>query len=90
MNESLRVITVPSNFVTLRSPRRGIAIPEELAIVGFDDSEIAEHLGLTSVRQPLEESGEVATETLLAEMSNPGRTQQHISLKLSVVERDTT
>ena len=68
----------------------GLAIPEELAIVGFDDSEIAEHLGLTSVRQPLEESGEVATETLLAEMSNPGRTLQHISLKLSVVERDTT
>lgn len=64
--------------------------PEDLAVVGFNDSDIAEHLGLTSVRQPLEESGELATETLLAQLANPRRSLQHITLKLSLVERDTT
>jgi LacI family transcriptional regulator len=69
---------------------RGLNVPENLAIVGFDDSDIAEHLGLTSVRQPLEESGQIATETLLAQLANPKRSLQHTMLKLSLIERETT
>jgi DNA-binding LacI/PurR family transcriptional regulator len=74
----------------LRAARaRGLAVPADLAIVGFDDSDIAELLGLTSIRQPLEESGHVASETLLAELANPNRSLQHITLKLTLVERET-
>jgi DNA-binding LacI/PurR family transcriptional regulator len=36
---------------------RGIAVPEELSVVGYDDIELAEYLDLTTVRQPLFESG---------------------------------
>lgn len=68
---------------------RGLAVPGDLAVVGFDDSDIAEHLGLTTVRQPLEESGEVAAETLLAQLGNPSRSRQHVTLTLTLVERDT-
>lgn len=39
-------------------------VPEALAVVGFDDIDIAEHLGLTTVRQPLFESGARAVELL--------------------------
>jgi LacI family transcriptional regulator len=75
----------------LRAARsRGIQIPDELAIVGFDDSEIAEHLELTSVRQPFEESGQVAAEMLLAQLRNPTRSLQQVTLKLTLVERATT
>jgi DNA-binding LacI/PurR family transcriptional regulator len=70
--------------------KRGLKVPEDLAVIGFDDSDIAEHLGLTSVRQPLEESGELAFETLRAQLANPSRSLQHIMLKLSLVERETT
>jgi DNA-binding LacI/PurR family transcriptional regulator len=66
-----------------------LSVPDELAVVGFDDGDIAEPLGLTSVRQPLEESGEVATQSLLAQLANPTRSVQHTTLTLSVVERDT-
>jgi LacI family transcriptional regulator len=69
---------------------RGISVPDQLAIVGFDDSDIAELLGLTSIRQPLEESGEVAAETLLGLLAKKHRSLQHITLKLSVIERQTT
>jgi LacI family transcriptional regulator len=69
---------------------RGVRVPEDLAVVGFDDSDIAEHLGLTSVRQPLEESGELAAEMLLAQLANPSRSIQHVTLTLSLVERGTT
>jgi DNA-binding LacI/PurR family transcriptional regulator len=69
---------------------RGLHVPNELAVVGFDDSELAVHLGLTSVRQPFEESGRVAAETLLAQLRDPARTLQHITLKLTLIERETT
>jgi DNA-binding LacI/PurR family transcriptional regulator len=69
---------------------RGLHVPQELAVVGFDDSELAEHLGLTSVRQPFEESGRVAAETLLAQLREPARTLQHVTLKLVLIERETT
>jgi DNA-binding LacI/PurR family transcriptional regulator len=36
---------------------RGLAVPGDLSVVGFDDIEAAELLGLTTVRQPLRESG---------------------------------
>jgi len=35
----------------------GIRVPEELSVVGFDDIEVAPYMGLTTVRQPLYESG---------------------------------
>jgi DNA-binding LacI/PurR family transcriptional regulator len=42
------------------------------------------------VRQPLEESGAVATEMLFGQIARPDRSRQHTSLKLTLVERDTT
>lgn len=75
----------------IRTARKhGLAVPGDLAVIGFDDSDIAEHLGLTSIRQPLEESGQVAAETLLGELSNPNRSLQHVTLRLTLVERETT
>ena len=81
---------VIASGVLKKARARGLHVPNDLAVVGFDDSDVAEHLGLTSVRQPLEESGELATETLLAQLANPRRSLQHTTLKLSLVERDTT
>jgi len=75
----------------LRAAREhGLRVPEDLAVVGFDDSELAEHLDLTTVRQPLEESGEVAIRTLLGHLADPSASLQRTTLGLSVVERSTT
>jgi DNA-binding LacI/PurR family transcriptional regulator len=45
----------------------GVAVPERLSVVGFDDAPGAEHLQppLTTVRQPLTEKGRVAARLLL-------------------------
>jgi DNA-binding LacI/PurR family transcriptional regulator len=37
-----------------------LAIPDDLAVVGFDDIDIADYLGLTTIKQPLEGSGREA------------------------------
>ena len=49
---------------------RGLSVPAELSIVGFDDSADAAE-GLTTVHQPLREKGRVATERLLALVNGP-------------------
>jgi LacI family transcriptional regulator len=47
--------------------RRGIKVPDEIAITGFSNTDIAELINppLTLVRQPAEEMGRAATELLL-------------------------
>ena len=58
--------------------------------MGFDDSEIAEPLGLSVVHQPLEESGQIATQTLLAQIADPATTIRNTTLALTLIERATT
>lgn len=43
----------------------GLRVPDDLSVIGYDDIEIAEYLGLTTVRQLLYESGQLGVELLL-------------------------
>ena len=69
--------------------KRELRIPEDVALIGFDDIDMAEYFGLTSVHQPLDESGRIAAELLISRLINPTQTIQHITLPLKVVERVT-
>lgn len=69
---------------------RGLRPGAEVAIVGFDDSEIADLLGLTSVNQPFAESGAEATRTLMAQLADPGMPARRTTLELSLVVRETS
>lgn len=64
---------------------RGRRVPEEIAVVGFDDVEEARFAtpALTTVRQPLREQGELAVEILLAlRRSEPMPAQITLSTEL--------
>lgn len=50
----------------------GLRVPEDVSVMGFDDGPTAEACGLTTVRQPLEETGALAARLLLAEMAQRG------------------
>jgi DNA-binding LacI/PurR family transcriptional regulator len=67
----------------------GIKIPEQLAIIGFDDLDMAEYEDLTTVRQHLDESGRIAIEILLSHIADPSRPVQHINLPVRLIERLT-
>ncbi|MBO8193420.1 LacI family DNA-binding transcriptional regulator [Streptomyces oryzae] len=74
----------------LRAARaRGLRIPGDLAVVGFDDGDLAEALDLTTVRQPFRESGRVAAQILLDRVREPDRPIQSTRLELSYVRRGT-
>ena len=45
--------------------KRGLRTPDDISIVGYDDIEVAEYLGLTTIHQPLYEAGLRSVELLL-------------------------
>jgi DNA-binding LacI/PurR family transcriptional regulator len=66
-----------------------VQVPEQLAVVGFDDLDIAEYADLTTIRQHLDESGRLAVEILLAQIESPSRPPRHVELTLTLIERQT-
>ena len=67
----------------------GVTVPQDLAIIGFDDIDMAQQIGLTTISQSLEESGRMAVELLLARLNDPTRSVHSNKLILKVIERET-
>ena len=53
--------------VMFEAKERGMSVPEELSVVGFDDTPLASHLWptLTTVRQPITQMADTATRSLI-------------------------
>ena len=69
---------------------QGIRVPQELSIIGFDDIEVASYVGLTTVRQPLAESGRRGAELLLRALGGRPVDLRTELLPLELVVRGTT
>ncbi|GAA5208080.1 substrate-binding domain-containing protein [Microbacterium kyungheense] len=70
--------------------REGLWVPDDVAIMGFDDGPLAEGLGLTTVRQPFEESGRAALDLLPGMIAGTGAAVGRVDLLPSLVVRGST
>lgn len=61
-----------------------------LAVVGYDDGELATALDLTTVRQPFEESGRTALELVLAIVSGSASGHETVRLAPELIARSST
>jgi DNA-binding LacI/PurR family transcriptional regulator len=68
----------------------GIRVPQDLAIIGFDDLDMAEYEDLTTICQSLDESGWLAIDLLLSQIEDPTRPPKHVKIPLTLLERATT
>jgi DNA-binding LacI/PurR family transcriptional regulator len=68
----------------------GLRVPEELSVIGYDDIEAADYVGLTTVRQKLFESGRRGAEILLAEIDRRSGEPPVHQLTPELVIRATT
>ena len=70
---------------------KGVRVPEELSVVGFDDNPVAAHarIPLTTVRQPLDEMGRRGVELLLQQVSGKRQTPAKLLLPTELVERQS-
>jgi LacI family transcriptional regulator len=71
---------------------RGLRIPDDISIVGFDDipQSVSVYPQLTTVRQPLAEMGARATQMLLELIENSDRPAQRIELPTELIVRAST
>ncbi|MEU8673272.1 LacI family DNA-binding transcriptional regulator [Streptomyces sp. NPDC048560] len=69
----------------------GRRVPQDVAVVGFDDFELAEQTEppLTTVRQPMEEIGRTMVRLLLEEMEQPKVAWRHVILRTRLVVRES-
>ena len=70
--------------------RSGIRVPEDMSVVGFDDQEISEYLGLTTVRQPMLTLGVSAGEVLISAIRGDPQTGFPRVFPVSLVLRETS
>lgn len=70
--------------------KKGLRVPEDISVIGFDDHLIAQYVGLTTVAQPPQFEGQVAAASAIAEIANPQAERKNILVPLSLVIRDTT
>jgi len=77
-------------FGVIKAARKlSLRMPEDIAIIGFDDIEAADYMELSTISQALKESGRLAAELLLGRIAEPERPLQNVQLRVSVVERST-
>src|SRR5215213_7856356 len=84
-----------NNFMTIGLLRaiseRGLSVPEDIALVAFDDFEWADlfHPRLTVIRQPTTDLGSRAVELLLSRLADPSRPIRSERLEATFVHRDS-
>ena len=68
--------------------RKGISVPQQLSVVGFDDVRPASYVNppLTTVRQPLQEMGKTAMEMVLDLIDKKSVQNKMLNCKLVVRE----
>jgi LacI family transcriptional regulator len=67
-----------------------LRIPEDLSVIGYDDIQAAQYMGLTTIRQLLFESGQQGVKLLLETLENSQTELVHEVLSTELIVRGTT
>lgn len=68
----------------------GLRVPGDISVIGFDDVPLSRYLGLTTVRQHLEQSGYLGMQLLLNMLTTPDNVVRRQLPPLEVIVRGTT
>ncbi|QUM87953.1 substrate-binding domain-containing protein [Moritella sp. 36] len=71
--------------------KKGISVPEDLSIIGYDDIKLAKYMtpSLTTIHQPKHRLGQKAVDMLLEQIKSKIESNQIIELEPTLVERDS-
>jgi LacI family transcriptional regulator len=69
---------------------KGIAVPEQLSIMGYDGIELSELLQMSTIQQPMAKMGETAVAKLLEHIKDPTKPVELLRFNTTLIERRTT
>ncbi|MCI0493963.1 LacI family transcriptional regulator [candidate division KSB1 bacterium] len=67
----------------------GLKIPTDITLIGFDDIELSEYLGLTTVHQPMYEMGKLAVDRLMEKIAGKNTENTKTVFPTKLVIRET-
>ena len=68
----------------------GCEVPKDLSVIGYDDIEVAEYAGLSTIRQQMYQSGQAGVALLLNVLAQPARPPECRTMPTELVIRQST
>ena len=69
---------------------RGLSVPGDVSVVGYDGMRLLDSLDLTTVAQPLADMGRTAADLLMGRIAEPGRASVHRQVDTRLVARGSS
>ncbi len=69
--------------------KKGLRVPEDISVVGYDDHEFASTIGLTTISQPVQFLGQLAASQIMARIEKPESANSQMKVPTSLVVRDS-
>ena len=77
-------------FGVIKSIRKkGLRIPDDISVIGFDDHEFASTIGLTTIAQPVQFLGQLAASQIMARIEKPDSNANQMKVPTSLIVRDS-
>ena len=95
LDEPPTAVVSGNNFMTIGLLRaiseRGLKVPDDLALVAFDDFEWADlfHPALTTIAQPTHTMGAQAADLILSRLADPGLPVRRVLLRSTFMHRES-
>jgi LacI family transcriptional regulator len=70
--------------------RRGVHVPGQLAVVGYNDIPLAQRLRLTTIHVPMHEFGRQSARILLEQVASGGSSGERVIFEPELILRGTT
>ncbi|MEM1043223.1 MAG: LacI family DNA-binding transcriptional regulator [Bacteroidota bacterium] len=75
----------------LRAARdAGLRVPDDLAMIGFDDIRTSAYVGLSTLSQPMYDMGKIAIDKLIERIGAPDNPVSHTTFSARLIRRETS
>jgi len=69
--------------------KKGLRVPEDISVIGYDDHEYANLVGLTTIAQPVQFLGQLAASQIMARIGKPDTAIVQMKVPTSLLIRDS-
>jgi DNA-binding LacI/PurR family transcriptional regulator len=69
--------------------KKGLRVPEDISIVGYDGHDFASVIGLTTISQPVQFLGQLAASQIMAKIEKPESATAQMKVPISLVLRES-